>query len=39
MIGISGWEARRMVERGEDLEVDDDIEDGGRVGKLKVEES
>lgn len=39
MIGISGWEARRMVERGEDLEVDDDNEDGGRVGKLKVEDS
>jgi hypothetical protein len=36
MMGISGWEARRMVERGEEVEVDDDTEDGGRVGKLVV---
>ena|ERR1700722_1798846 len=38
-MGISGWEARRIVERGEEVEGDDDIEDGGRVGKLMVEES
>jgi hypothetical protein len=28
-----------MVERGEEVEGDDDAEDGGRVGKLMVEES
>ena len=28
-----------MVERGEDAEVDDDTEDGGRVGKLIVEDT
>jgi hypothetical protein len=28
-----------MVERGEEVEVDDDTEDDGRVGKLIVEES
>lgn len=27
-----------MVERGEEVEVDDDTEDDGRVGKLIVEE-
>jgi hypothetical protein len=27
-----------MVERGEEVEVNDDIEDGGRIGKLMVEE-
>jgi hypothetical protein len=28
-----------MVERGEEVEGDDDTEDGGRVGKPMVEES
>jgi hypothetical protein len=37
MMGMSGWEARRMVERGEEVEGDDDTEDGGRVGKLMAE--
>jgi hypothetical protein len=37
MMGMSGWEARRMVERGEEVEGDDDTEDGVRVGKLMVE--
>jgi hypothetical protein len=38
-MGISGWEARRIVESGEEAEGDDDTEDGGRVGELVVEES
>ena len=38
-MGISGWEARRMVERGEEVEGDDDTEDRVRVGKVMMEES
>ena len=36
IIGTSGWEARRMVESGEDVKVEvefEDTEEGARVGE------
>jgi hypothetical protein len=36
MMGTSGWEARRMVDSGDE---EDEMEDGARVGKLDVEVS